>query len=66
MANEEPWHRRHALTLASQLPENSADAMIVLEATMRLVREFISEPEPEKKTAPVIRLVDGKASQTSR
>jgi hypothetical protein len=40
--------------------------MIVLEATMRLVREFISEPEPEKKTAPVIRLVDGKASQTSR
>jgi hypothetical protein len=55
MANEDPWHRRHALTLASQLPENSADAMIVLEATMRLVREFISEPEPEKKTAPGLR-----------
>jgi hypothetical protein len=66
MANEEPWHRRHALLLASQLPQHSADAMIVLEAMMRLVSEFVSEPEPEKKVAPVIRLVDGNASLTSR
>jgi hypothetical protein len=36
--------------------------MIVLEATIRLVREFMSGgPEPEKKLAPVIRLVDGNA-----
>jgi hypothetical protein len=62
MANEEPWHRRHAVSLACQLPENGEDAMIILEATIRLVREFMSGgPEPEKKLAPVIRLVDGNA-----
>jgi hypothetical protein len=49
------------MMLASQLPEDGEDALLVLEATTRLVREFVSGPEPVKKPAPVIRLVDGSA-----
>lgn len=34
---EEPWHRRHAIQLAGQLPERKEDALLILEATIRLV-----------------------------
>lgn len=43
------WHRRHALTLAGQLPENIEDARLVLEAISELVEDFLSKgevPEP--------------------
>jgi hypothetical protein len=40
----EQWHRRHALMLASQLPENVADALLVIEATRELVEKFMTEP----------------------
>ena len=46
-----PWHRRHALLLASQLPENPADARLVLQAITELVDTFIAKGEgmePEK------------------
>ena len=35
------WHRRHAITLASQLPDNPADALLVLQATKELVEMFL-------------------------
>jgi len=40
MAKEEPWHRRHAIQLAAQLPDNQEDALIVLrfERALRLNR----------------------------
>ncbi len=38
----EPWHRRHAVSLASQLPENPTDALLVLEATRELLTTFMS------------------------
>lgn len=45
------WHRRHALLLASQLPENHADADLVLQALRELLETFLSEAaerEPER------------------
>ena len=39
------WHRRYALQLAAQLPENYEDAMAVVRATERLVQE-VSEGRP--------------------
>jgi hypothetical protein len=43
----EPWHKRHALQLASQLPENHADALLVLQATMELLETFMQPPASE-------------------
>jgi len=44
-----PWHRRHAMMLASQLPEGTADALIILQLTTELAEGFLSgteKPEP--------------------
>jgi hypothetical protein len=57
--NEQPWHRRHAVQLAAQLPENGEDALIVLRAATRLVTGYLAEPEPTQKPAPVVALVGG-------
>jgi hypothetical protein len=38
------WHRRQALMLASQLPENSADARLVIQAVTELLDTFMTEP----------------------
>ena len=38
---EETWHRRQALMLASQLPEEYNDALLVIRATERLVLDFL-------------------------
>jgi hypothetical protein len=54
------WRRRHALTLASQLPDNPADGLIILDLTRELVVSFLQAgmlPEPEPVKAPVITLV---------
>ena len=37
------WHRRHALQIAMQLPDNFADALLVLEATRDLVQNYLGE-----------------------
>ncbi|MCK1518437.1 hypothetical protein IVB22_39415 [Bradyrhizobium sp. 190] len=33
---EQPWHRRHAIQLAAQLPESREDALLILDAARRL------------------------------
>ncbi len=38
-----PWHRRHALMLASQLPENTADARLVIQAVTELLDTFMAD-----------------------
>jgi hypothetical protein len=45
MSNVENWHRRHALTLASQLPDNANDALLVIEATREIVEQFLMPKE---------------------
>jgi hypothetical protein len=44
-AKEEAWHRRHAVMLASQLPECTDDALIILRLTAQLVTDFLTRPE---------------------
>lgn len=42
------WHKRHALTIASQLPENPADALLILEAAKKIVEVFMSSEEEDR------------------
>jgi hypothetical protein len=45
------WHRRHALVIAGQLPEDPADAEMVLKALQELVETFlmrVPNQEPER------------------
>src|SRR5882672_3876833 len=54
-----PWHRRHAVMLASQLPEDTLDALIILRLEIELVEGFLAgsdKPEPAK----VLTMVRGK------
>lgn len=41
---ENSWHRRHAIQLASQLPEGTEDAMIILRLMTQLVTDFLDTP----------------------
>lgn len=41
MKNIEGWHRRHALVLAGQLPDNTTDALAILDACRELVQKFL-------------------------
>lgn len=43
MAKIETWHRRHAVMLASQLPEDTTDAKLVLQAVQELVETFLMQ-----------------------
>jgi hypothetical protein len=45
------WHRRHALTLASQLPDNQADALLVLEAMRELVQHYLADDAESSERA---------------
>lgn len=51
MSKIETWHRRHALMLASQLPESKRDALLILEASRELVEKFIN-PTPAEPAPP--------------
>lgn len=41
------WHRRHAMMLAGQLPENIADAELVLQAVQELMETFLKGNRPQ-------------------
>lgn len=36
------WHKRHAMMIAGQLPENLADARLVVEAVTELLETFLA------------------------
>lgn len=40
------WRRRQALTIAAQLPESRADALLVLQHARELVESFMGAPLP--------------------
>ena len=42
------WHRRHAMILAGQLPENHADAELVIQAVQELLDTFLKEGEVQE------------------
>ncbi len=41
------WHRRHAIMMAGQLPENLADARLVMEAITELLDTFMTKGPQE-------------------
>ena len=53
----ETWHRRQAITLASQLPDNPADALMVLQAARELVETFLQSDTQQAPTLNVLTLV---------
>jgi hypothetical protein len=53
-AKIESWHRRHAVMLASQLPDGIEDALIILRLITELVNDFLAQPEPERPAKPAL------------
>jgi len=56
----ESCHRRHAVQLASQLPDRLEDARIILRLTNELLEDFLSETGRTEKPSPVV-ILGGKA-----
>jgi len=44
MARKTDWHRRAALQIAAQLPENPDAALRILELTKDLVKNWVAKP----------------------
>ena len=44
ISRSEAWHKRHALQLAAQLPDNKADAIAILTALMELIENIWDDP----------------------
>jgi hypothetical protein len=54
----ETWHRRQAIFLASQLPDSTESALIILRLVQELVTGFLLQPEGEEpKRSSVVALV---------
>jgi hypothetical protein len=53
----ERWHRRHALMIASQLPDGKGDALAVLDCVKELVATFRQSDTPEPAKATIVTLV---------
>jgi hypothetical protein len=41
------WHRRQAMLIASQLPEDTVDAKMIVQAVTELVETFLLEEPPK-------------------
>ena len=61
----ETWHRRHALMLASQLPDGRDDALPVLDCVRELVATFLQSDTPEPAKAPVVTLIRPRSDLTA-
>jgi len=52
------WHRRHAMQVAMQLPDNLPDALLVLQAAHRLVLSYLGDdvvrPVDERDDLPLV------------
>lgn len=44
MGKDQGWHRRQAIQIAAQLPDDPADALIVLGLAKNLVESFLQAP----------------------
>ena len=53
----EHWHRRHALSLAGQLPDDPGDALAVLDCVRELVVTFLYADTPDPAKATIVALV---------
>ena len=55
----EPWHRHHALQLASELPNGIDDIRIILKLLNELAENFLAQSEPQPERKNVVSLVQG-------
>lgn len=46
------WHRRQAMLLASQLPENPDDAHLVVQAITELLETFLAQGPADQAARP--------------
>jgi hypothetical protein len=53
----EQWHRRHAITLAGQLPDGQDDSLAIVECLREIVLIFLQVDTPEPAKAPVVSLI---------
>ena len=54
------WHRKQALLLASQLPDNINDAKLVLQAVTELLETFIATaPDITERASNVLPFLSG-------
>lgn len=63
------WHRRQAMNIASQLPEDPADAWAILQCVEQLIIFFEGPPpssEPGNGDQAVVRFPGGPSSPRSR
>jgi hypothetical protein len=48
-------HRRHAIQIVSALPEETEDALIVLDLARQFVEKFLAEPQPLERDGERLR-----------
>jgi hypothetical protein len=48
------WHRRHAIQIVASLPEDTADALLVLELARQLVVTFRQSDAPDYPAKPKV------------
>jgi hypothetical protein len=48
MGMPQSWHRRQAMVIAGQLPENTEDALLVLAAVHELVATYLAKSEHDR------------------
>lgn len=68
MSDDAAWHRKQALHIASQLPENADDAWAVLDWVERLVRDYFGprKPDPPPGGGQLVRFPGGPTSPKRR
>ena len=52
------WYKRHALLIASQLPDNASDARAVLREVQSIVDSWLHVPEPPEPSKILTLLKD--------
>lgn len=57
-----PWHRRHAVHVVSELPDDTDDALIVLKLAGELVADFLAEREEAKRPGTVVLIGGGECA----
>ena len=53
----EAWHRRHAIMLASQLPDDTEDGLIILRLTTQILTDFLMQSGEAQKPTSVVAFV---------
>lgn len=61
MGMPQGWHRRQAMLLASQLPEDQGDAQLIMQAVRELLDTFMDHPEqvPALRPKNVLPFISG-------